>query len=223
MARYALVTGSSSGLGFEIIHYLLDRGYAVFGASRKGSSITHPKYVDLIADLRDEGSVEEMFSEINGHTPGLHLAIHCAGIFQMSPIAESSSDEFWTTLESNLLGSFHFLKHLNHYLIENESHIMMLSSSDALIKDLNLGAFGASQRGLDGLVETCKKEWKELGIRFSLLKIGPVDTTFWNEVEGFVAREDMLSLDEFMHVFTMVESSSKRIEFDQIVFGPRPK
>lgn len=80
---FALVTGSSGGLGLEICQYLLDSGYTVFGVSRTESDLDDSNFIDISCDLRDEEAVEEMFEAIGEECEGLNLIVNCAGIFEM--------------------------------------------------------------------------------------------------------------------------------------------
>ena len=102
--RYALITGTSSGLGLEMARSLLDQGYSVFGISRSGSLIEHSEYTDIVCDIRSEVSVEEMYDIIRETTEELHLIINNAAVFEMSLLQDTSSHEFTNHLTTNVLG-----------------------------------------------------------------------------------------------------------------------
>ncbi len=46
--QFALITGTSSGLGFEMAEFLLDEGYTVIGVSRRGTPIDNQNFIDII-------------------------------------------------------------------------------------------------------------------------------------------------------------------------------
>lgn len=50
--QFALITGTSSGLGFEMAEFLLEEGYTVIGVSRRGTPIDNPNFIDIIAILK---------------------------------------------------------------------------------------------------------------------------------------------------------------------------
>jgi NAD(P)-dependent dehydrogenase (short-subunit alcohol dehydrogenase family) len=52
-ARFALVTGTSSGIGHACARQLLDRGWTVVGIARRAASIAHPRYTHVPIDLAE--------------------------------------------------------------------------------------------------------------------------------------------------------------------------
>src|SRR5215213_1600119 len=51
--RLAIATGTSSGIGEEVTHQLLHRGWDVIGIARRGVSIGSPRYTHCSMDLGD--------------------------------------------------------------------------------------------------------------------------------------------------------------------------
>lgn len=216
--RVALVTGCSSGLGFEVCNYLLDEGYLVVGCSRGGVEILHGKYIDVITDVSAEKSVEELFETVRETTNGLDLIVNCAGIMQASPIEEMSTREFSEHLDTNVLGVFHILKHCNEFLIEGRTHIINISSAWAERGGDNMSAFTASKSGLNSLVNCCRKEWKKKGTRLTTLVPGRIETQLWKKVNMEFAGEANLRVDDFLYIFEMVINSPPNIQFPKLVF-----
>ena len=126
--QFALITGTSSGLGFEMAQFLLEEGYTVIGVSRRGTAIDNPQFIDILCDIKEEASVEEMYELIANHTDKLHMIVLNAGIFEMSPLIETSTKEFTDHLTTNVVGAFHILKHSSDFLVEDETHIITNSS-----------------------------------------------------------------------------------------------
>ncbi len=216
--KYALVTGSSSGLGLEITQYLLEENYTVFGASRSGSDIDHEDFIDLDVDIRDEESVINMFNEIGKECYGLHLIVNNAGVFEMASVRECESEIFLNHLQTNTLGSFHILKHSYDYIIKNNSHVIHMSSIAGQKGFDNVSAYCASKFALNGLIESCRSEWKPLGVRFSTLSPGAIDTPIWESISDDFERSKMLDPEDFIYVFDMVVSSPHNMQFKDITF-----
>lgn len=216
--QFALITGTSSGLGLEMAQYLLDEGYNVIGLSRSGSPIEHPQYIDIICDIRDESSVLEVFNIANEHTDNFDLIILNAGIFEMSPLVETSTLEFTDHLSTNVVGAFHILKHARDFLIEDETHIVTISSIASKKGLANISAYSASKFALNGMIDSVKEEWSHLGVRFSTLMPGAIATEIWDNESNDLPRDQMLTIEDFMHVFRMVVTSPSSIQFPELVF-----
>lgn len=215
-STFALVIGSSSGIGLEIANYLLEEGHVVFGASRGGSPINHENYSDLECDVRDEDSVIALFDAIAEEAEGLHLVVNCAGVFDVAPLIETESEVFIDNLHTHVLGAFHVLKFLHPMIINGETHVIHLNSLAAKRGYAGLSAFSASKFALTGLLQSVREEWRTLGVRFSTLVPSAVDTPMWDEVDE-VERDQMIDIDEFLHVFDMVVKAPTHLEFPELV------
>lgn len=200
-----------------MVNWLLEEDYVVFGVSRSGLDINNGNYVDIICDIRDEDEVREMVEVVNQNTYGLNLIVNNAGIFEMASLKETSSETFLDHLQTNVQGTFHVLKNLEDFLIENETHVITISSIAAKKGFANVSAYCSSKFALNGLIESIREEWKKLGVRFSTLQPGAINTPLWDDVEDF-DREDMMSMEDFMHVFTMVVNSPSIMQFPEISF-----
>lgn len=216
--EFALITGTSSGLGYKMAQFLLEEGITVIGVSRSGTDLDHSNFIDIVCDIREENAVEEMYELIAGHTDSLHLIILNAGIFEMSPLVETSTKEFTDHFSTNVTGAFHILKHACDFLVEGETHIVTISSIAAKKGLANIAAYGASKSALNGMIESLKEEWEHLDIRFSTLMPGAILTHLWDESEEDFPRDQMLSINDFMHVFEMVVNSSPHVQFPELVF-----
>lgn len=216
--KFALITGTSSGLGHQMARFLLDEGYTVIGVSRRETIIDHPQFIDILCDIRDEGSVEEMYELVSNHTETLDLIILNAGIFEMAPLVETSTKEFNDHMQTNVIGAFHILKHSADFLIEDQTHVVSVSSIAAKKGLANISAYSASKFALNGMIESLREEWSHLGIRFSTLMPGAILTPIWEDAEGDLPRDQMMTIEDFMHVFQMVITSPPHIQFPEITF-----
>ena len=214
--KYALVTGSSSGIGHHVCEHLLELNYMVFGISRRGSEIDHRNYVDIIGDIRVEEEVLDIFDIISEETEELDLIINAAGIFTLSEISQTESLQFRDHLETNILGTFHIIKHSERFMLDNESHVITVSSLASKKGYSGNSAYCASKFGLNGLLATCREEYKGRGIRFTNILPGAIDTPLWDEVDESISREFMLSTDDFIAVLDMVVNAPSHVQFPEI-------
>lgn len=217
----ALVTGASSGIGFEVCQYLLEDNYIVFGASRSGPPIEHENYIDIEVDIRLEGQVLELFEQISEGTDGLNLVVQCAGVFDIGLLEETESKVFEDHLKTNVLGPFHIFKNIHELLIPEETHFITLLSVASMKGFPNVGAYSSSKFALKGMIECLKEEWKDKKVRFTNLYPGPIDTPMWDEVMDEFSEYDrgsMLNLDDFINVFEMVVKASPHIQFPELTF-----
>lgn len=218
MEKCALVTGSSSGLGLEITKFLIESGYTVFGGSRSGTELEHENFYDVELDMTSEDSVNEFFDTIREYSPTLNLIVNNAGICEMSPLSDTSLEQFEAHLATNTVGPFLLFKNVESFLIKNETHIISILSTAAQYGYPNVSAYSASKFGQLGLLESLKKEWVEHKIRFTNLFPGAIDTPLWDKMGSKFSRDKMLKTSDFMSVFGFVVNAPSAIQFPELTF-----
>lgn len=218
MEKFALVTGSSSGLGLEITKSLLFSGYTVFGGSRSGTEIEHERFYDVELDITSEESVEEFFETIREFTDKIHLMVNNAGICEMSSMSEMDLESFELHLATNTVGPFMVFKGLESFIVKDETHIISILSTAAQYGYPNVSAYNASKFGQLGLIQSLKKEWKDKKVRFTNLFPGAIDTPLWDKMGTKFSREKMLKANDFMAVFNFIVHAPSTIQFPEITF-----
>lgn len=218
MEKCAIVTGSSSGLGLEITKSLLFAGYTVFGGSRSGTDIEHDHFYDVELDITAEESVEEFYETVREFTDRIHLVVNNAGMCEMSSVTEMETETFEQHLATNTVGPFLLFKHLEPFLVREETHIISILSTAAHYGYPNVAGYNASKFGQLGLIQSLKKEWKDHKIRFTNLFPGAVDTPLWDKMGTKFGRDKMLKTSDFMSVFNFLIHAPANIQFPEITF-----
>jgi len=218
MDRFAIVTGSSSGLGLEITKSLLFSGYTVFGGSRSGTDIEHEKFYDVELDISSEESVEEFYETVREFTDVIHLVINNAGLCEFGLVSEMNLSVFESHLATNTVGPFLLFQGLESMLVKGETHIVSILGTSAHYGYPNVAAYNASKFGQLGLIESLKKEWKDYKIRFTNLFPGAIDTPLWDKMGTKFSRDKMLKSSDFMSVFNFVVHAPSTIQFPEITF-----
>lgn len=214
--QYAVVTGSSSGLGLEMAEYLVQEGYFVFGLSRSGNEIEHENFVPVECDVKEEDQVNDAFDQIQEYTNKLDIIVNNAGICEMGSLVETSSQEFSEHLNTNCLGAFHVFKNSHDFIVEDKTHFITIASVAAKKGYANVSAYAASKFALKGLVESVKDEWASMGVRFTTLYPGAIDTPLWESLQSVEDRDKMLSVDEFLHIFDMIVKAPENLQLPEV-------
>lgn len=216
--RWAVITGSSSGLGYAMAAQLLAQGWKVAGGSRSGTDIEHENFYDLELDVTSPQAVDEFYRTLGELTQEVHLFIQNAGICEMESVEAYTAEQFERHLKTNTLGPFLMMQALVPFLINGVTHVVSVMSAAAKHAYPNVSAYNASKFGQRGFMDSLQKEWKEHKVRFSSLYPGAIDTPLWDNLGKEFSRERMLTIEDFLHVFDFVVNSPSHLRLADITF-----
>lgn len=215
--KVAVITGTSSGLGMAMAQSCLDRGFLVFGGSRRESTIDHDNFIDLELDIRDERSVINFYREVAKETEVVDVLINNAGICEMNSFGEIDSEEFIDHFQTNILGAYNIYKYFEPFIIAEETSIFNIQSVSAKYTYPNTAAYSMSEFGKKGLVSVILKEWNKYKLRQVNFYAGAVDTNLWTEYDE-IETDKMLSVEDFKYVFESILDAPEHIQFPDITF-----
>lgn len=181
MAR-VLITGCSSGFGFEAAKVFQSRGDEVFAGVR---SLDGPSVIELrsagatpvMVDVTDEVSVERGVAHVlaGGSVDAL---INNAGIVLRASIEDSSDAQTRRVFETNVFGPLRMIKAVLPSMRAKGAGVIVNISSAAGIAPLpGDGVYSASKFALWGLSESLHHEVKPFGVRVRLVEPGNFPTT----------------------------------------------
>src|SRR5439155_15076537 len=88
-ARWAIITGSSSGIGEAIARRLLHDGWEVCGFDRAPAKLDAPKFKSVAVDLGDAAALSRAVAAERDVT----ALVHAAGYMRVAPLGELDADE----------------------------------------------------------------------------------------------------------------------------------
>lgn len=181
--RWALVTGSSSGIGLEIGRVLDAEGFSVLGASRRAEG-------GLQLDLTSTVSVQQLVDDVLQRTDNrLDLLVNCAGIGWSASVETTSPDEIARVIATNLTGPIQLTNALIPLLTQTRGQIVFISSIAARRGFAGWASYCASKSGLEGYANALRDELRPRGIRVSVVRPGAVRTPLYahrSDTEGFM-------------------------------------
>jgi NAD(P)-dependent dehydrogenase (short-subunit alcohol dehydrogenase family) len=175
--RVVLVTGASAGIGRATATSLAASGWAVVGASRRGTAA--PGGDGLVMDVDDDASVTagvRSVLEQHGHIDAL---VTCAGwglggAVENTPIADARAQ-----IETNFWGSVRAVQAvLPGMRVSGSGRIVLLSSIGGLVALPFQAFYSASKFAIEGLAEAMAYEVEPSGVKVTLVEPGNVHTEF---------------------------------------------
>ena len=188
MTKVALVTGSSSGIGYETALLLARNGFDTFATMRnmnKSKEITEvSKKEDLPLkvmqlDVNDDRSVADAINNILNEKKSIEVVVNNAGYGLMGSVEDSSLDEIKAQFDTNFFGAIRVIKEVIPIMRKQRTGTIVNVSSVAGRIGFPMGsAYVSSKFALEGLSESISYELKQFGIKIVLIEPGVINTNF---------------------------------------------
>jgi len=188
MTKVALVTGSSSGIGYETALLLARNGFDTFATMRnmnKSKEITEVSKRENLPlrvmqlDVNDDRSVADAIKNILNEKKSIEVVVNNAGYGLMGSVEDSSLDEIKAQFETNFFGAIRVIKEVIPVMRKQRTGTIVNVSSVAGRIGFPMGsAYVSSKFALEGLSESMSYELKQFGIKIVLIEPGVINTNF---------------------------------------------
>lgn len=182
-ARSILITGCSSGIGYDAAHVLKARGWNVFASCRSETDCERLRtegFSSLRLDYCDGQSIKAALDEVLGETGGSLDALFNNGAYGLPGATEDlPTDALRAIFEANFFG-WHELTRAVIPVMRRQGHgrIVQCSSVLGFIPMRWRAAYVATKYALEGYTDTLRIEMKGTSIHVSLIEPGPITTKF---------------------------------------------
>jgi NAD(P)-dependent dehydrogenase (short-subunit alcohol dehydrogenase family) len=186
----ALVTGSSSGIGFETAILLARNGFHTYASMRnleKSKDITQITSKEKLPlqvvqlDVNDEMSVKKAIDKIESEQGKINVLVNNAGYVLLGPVEQLSIKEFKEQFETNFFGVVRVIQAVLPTMRRQRGGTIVNISSSAGRIGLPLNsAYVSSKFALEGLSESMAYELEQFGIRVVLIEPGFIRTNLIN-------------------------------------------
>jgi NAD(P)-dependent dehydrogenase (short-subunit alcohol dehydrogenase family) len=186
--RVAVVTGSSTGIGFETALLLARSGFHTYATMRdlkKSRNITEIATVEnlplkvLQLDVNDDISVKSAVGKIVAEGNRIDVLVNNAGYGLFSPLEDVTLDQIREQFETNFFGAIRVVHEVIPTMRRQRNGTIVNVSS--LVGRVGLplsSAYVSTKFALEGLSESVRYELNEFGINIILIEPGVIKTNF---------------------------------------------
>lgn len=180
-----IITGTSRGIGAELVKQFALEGHNVIALSRKAN----PDFANFenvffkSIDLSKEDELSSLTNDLKQEFGTIDILIHNAGAIVNKPFSEISSQEFEYVYRVNVFGVV-ALNRAVLPLMPQGAHVITVSSMGGIqgsLKFPGLAAYSSSKGAVITLSELLAEEYKEQGVTFNVLALGAVQTEMLQE------------------------------------------
>lgn len=187
--KLALVTGASSGIGFELAKELANRGYDVVvasaGARLTGAAEDIRSYghqvIEVNVDLATREGVDQLWAKVQSLGRPVDIACINAGVGVGGLFNETDLDSELNMVELNCVGTVQLAKLVVRQMKElNAGKILFTASIAGEMVAPREAVYAATKAFVLSFAHSLRYELKETGITVTALQPGPTDTDFFH-------------------------------------------
>ena len=192
MEKVAVVTGASSGIGYETALALAREGYHTYATMRDATKSDKIKELGekdglkisvLELDVDDDDSVKVAIKKILDEKQRIDVLVNNAGWGLWGCVEDVSVDEFKTQFETNFFSVIRLIQEVGPTMRKQGSgKIINISSVAGRIGFPASPAYISSKFALEGLSESLRLEMAPFGVDVIIIEPGVIKTNFLNPV-----------------------------------------
>ncbi|MBM6860299.1 SDR family oxidoreductase [Clostridium saudiense] len=186
--NYVLITGASSGIGFELAKLFKRDGYNLVLVARDKEKLKNAtdklndkenKIIMLDVDLSKEEEINRLINYIDDNKINVNILVNNAGIGSFGNFTEVDWNIEEKLIDINIKALTKLTKYFLAKMIENKSGgILNVASTAAFTSGPRMATYYASKAYVLNLTEAIYEEVREYGVKISCLCPGPVRTSF---------------------------------------------
>ena len=185
----AVVTGASSGIGFNLAKELANEGYDLIvcsGGDRLDAAVAEFKsaghqVTGVHADLATKEGVDKLWEACAAAGKPLDVACINAGVGVGGKFVETDLAEELNMVALNCGHTVHFAKHVTQQMVANGSGKILFTASIAgeMVAPRE-AVYAATKAFVLSFAHSLSYELKDTGVSVTALQPGPVDTDFFH-------------------------------------------
>ncbi len=240
MAKIALITGATAGIGEATAELFAREGYNLILTGRridrldKLAAHLNKKYNVEVAvssfDVRNRDEVVENLEGLPAKWKKVNVLVNNAGLSQgLDPIDKGDMDDWDRMIDTNVKGLLYVTKIVSNWMITNgHGHIVNLGSIAGVDVYANGNVYCASKHAVDALNKAMRIDLLPHGIKVTVIHPGAVETEFSlvrfkgdetrakKVYEGF----DALSADDVAETIWFAVSRPAHVNINELIVMP---
>lgn len=181
-----IITGTSRGIGFEMVKLLAEQDYEILALSRNDQPVKELNLDHVTTFPFDLSSAEDLTKVekfLKENWKSVDVLINNAGKLVNKNFEEITSEELMAVYQTNTLGAFQLTQKVVPFM-ETDGHVVNISTMGGVqgsVKFPGLAAYSSSKAAMITLTELLAEEYKEKGPAFNVLALGAVKTEMLEE------------------------------------------
>ena len=183
--KVVIVTGASSGLGYELVGQLLAKGAIVVGTFRKPEEVAvydakhAAQGMGILVDITDDDAVKAGVAQVLARFGRIDILANCAGAGMVGAVEETADAEARRIFDLNFFGGLNMIRAVTPAMRKQRSgHIVQFSAIGGFVGYPGMGVYSAAKGATAIVGEALAAELAPFGVYATVLTIGVFETQF---------------------------------------------
>ncbi|GAB5401300.1 MAG: SDR family oxidoreductase [Aureisphaera sp.] len=193
MKKKIIITGTSRGIGYELVGLLADTEHEILALSRNEVPVSGMGMTNchcFPCDITDVKAIKKVPAFVKEHWGSVDILINNSGYLVNKPFSKLKKEDFQYSFDVNVFGVAGLTQAVLPFM-NKKGHVLNISSMGGIqgsLKFPGLAAYSSSKGALITLTELLAEEYKDSGPAFNALALGAVQTEMLEEAfPGFKA------------------------------------
>lgn len=230
--RVAIITGASSGVGYETARLLAHEGAVVAAAARRRDKLEWlvgeiagdgGQALAMPTDVTDSVQVARLVDSIHNLFGRIDILVNAAGVItKVAPLEQFTDQEFHRIIDTNLSGAFYAARAvIPHMKRQRGGTIVNISSRVGKVGVANIAPFCAAKFALAGLAQALGHELRPANIYVTTLFPGMINTDIHplNPSEEF--RRQLITAHDLAQAVLWTCTLPPSLRIDELPVMPR--
>jgi short-subunit dehydrogenase len=189
MKEVALITGASSGIGYEIAKlFAADKTDLLIVARNEKKLLEIKKYFEeqfkvevytVAADLSSNQGIQNVYEMVTSNKLFVNYLVNNAGFGDYGPFIDRSMEKYREMIRLNILSLTELSYHYGKEMVKRgKGRILNVASMAGLQPDPNFAVYGATKAYVISVSEAIHKEFEKTGVTVTVLSPGATASNF---------------------------------------------
>lgn len=210
MTKNIIITGTSRGIGYELVKLFANTGHQILSLSRNNTpiaSLNLKNVTTLSFDLSKESDYKKVADFVSENwNDKVDILVNNAGLLVNKPFESITQQDWLKVYQVNVFGVAELTKTVLPFM-KLGSHVVTVSSMGGIqgsMKFPGLAAYSSSKGAVITLSEVLAEEYKEQQIAFNVLALGAVQTEMLEEAfPGYEAPLKAVEMANYIYDFSL--------------------
>lgn len=172
--KIAIITGGTSGIGFETAKKMASEGAIVYAAARKERTFEEMNIKYHYLDVTNPESCKNLIEDVVAEQGKIDILVADAGITSDALTVKMSDDQFDRVIDVNLKGVFNIVRYCGPFM-EKQGWGSIVTVSSVVGEQGNIGQinYSASKGAVISMTKTWAKEFSRKGANIRVNSVAP--------------------------------------------------